>query len=147
MDSLVRTLSEAEMFVKIVNADNSELEIELQNIAHIYNFCPRILRTRRHGKNVRIYMERIDGDILADIYGDDPSNVPQWVWDEIRTMVRVLYEEEGVEYVDITPYNFIEKDDRIYMIDFGDAKYTNGTPDWFLTEFLDGENSWNPDYK
>jgi len=135
------------MFIKTVSADTSDLEIELQNVAHMYNFSPRILRTRRHGKNVRIYMERIDGDILSDLYGDCAADIPKWIWDEIRTMIRVLYEDEGIEYVDITPYNFIEKDDRIYMIDFGDAKYTNGNPNWFLLEFLDGENSWNPDYK
>jgi len=35
------------------------------------------------------------------------------------------------------------------MIDFGDARYTdNDKPvDWFVREFMEGENSWNPDYK
>lgn len=135
------------MFVKNVWAGDSELEIELQNIAAKYGFCPRILKTEKRRNRVRIYMEHIEEEPLANSYGDHPDDTPEWIWDEIRNMVRTLYEEEGIEYLDITPYNFIEKDDRIYMIDFGDAKYTNGTPDWFLTEFLDGENSWNPDYK
>ena len=135
------------MFVKDVPACDSELEIELQNIAADYDFCPRITKTERHGDIVRIYMEDVEEEPLVVTYGDDPKDIPTWIWDEIRDMITVLFEEEGIEYVDITPYNFIEKDGRIYMIDFGDAKYTEGEVDWFLTEFLEGENSWNPDYK
>ena len=33
------------------------------------------------------------------------------------------------------------------MIDFGDARYANEEIDWFLDEFMGGENYWNPDYK
>jgi serine/threonine-protein kinase RIO1 len=58
-----------------------------------------------------------------------------------------LYEVEGIEYPDITPYNFIKVKNKIYIIDFGDAKYRDKETNWFLTEFMDGENSWNPDYK
>lgn len=135
------------MFVKQIPAGDPEIEIEFQNIAAEYDFCPRIIKTERYGKRVRIYMEDIEEEPLAVTYGENADDIPEWIWKEIRYMVQTLYEEEGIEYVDITPYNFIEKDDRIYMIDFGDAKYTTGQPDWFLSEFLDGENSWNPDYK
>lgn len=132
------------MFIKDID---SETEIEFQNIAAEYDFCPRIIKTEKHGDRIRIYMEDIEEEPLVVTYGEDADNIPEWIWNEIRFMVRTLYEEEGIEYVDITPYNFIEKDDRIYMIDFGDAKYKEGESDWFLNEFLDGENSWNPDYK
>jgi tRNA A-37 threonylcarbamoyl transferase component Bud32 len=132
------------MFTKDVK---SELEVDLQTIASKHNFSPRILKTEEHNGMLRIYMEDLEEEVLAVEYGEDPSDVPVWIWNEIRRMVQHLYDEEGIEYVDITPYNFIEKNGRIYMIDFGDAKYTNGTPDWFLAEFLEGENSWNPDYK
>ena len=92
-------------------------------------------------------MEDLEEMCLADRYGDDPAKIPKWIWDEIRRMLLILLNAEGIEYIDITPYNFIQKDDKIYVIDFGDAKYTDGEVDWFLQEFLDGENSWNPDYK
>jgi tRNA A-37 threonylcarbamoyl transferase component Bud32 len=91
-------------------------------------------------------MDDLDAETLFELYGDSPENVPVWIWESIRTMVSTLYEEEGIEYPDITPYNFIEKDSRIYMIDFGDAKYKEGEPNWFLIEFLDGSNGWNPDF-
>lgn len=135
------------MFIKDIWAGDSESEIEFQTIASRYDFCPKILKTEEDGDIVRIFMEDIEEEPLVHHYGEDPEDVPEWIWDEIRRMVQTLYEEEGIEYVDITPYNFIEKNDRIYMIDFGDARYTNGTPDWFLSGFLEGENSWNPDYK
>ncbi len=122
----------------------------MQNIGAKYNFSPKIFRTERmenKGDNNRVCMERIDAECLANVYGDDPSNIPKWIWNDIRNIVETLYTEEGIEYIDITGYNFIEKNGRICIIDFGDAKYTDGNINWFLKEFLDGENSWNPDYK
>ena len=135
------------MFVKAVSKDSSENEIELQSIASRYGFSPKIINSTYLDDKCFIHMEHVEEVCLADKYGDDPKDIPEWIWEQIRTMIKTLFEEEGIEYIDITPYNFIEKDNRIYSIDFGDAKYTNGQIDWFLQEFIDGENSWNPDYK
>jgi tRNA A-37 threonylcarbamoyl transferase component Bud32 len=92
-------------------------------------------------------MEKVNGETLFDLYEDDPENVPLWIWDEIRRIVLTLHEEEGIEYVDISPFNFMKLNDKILVIDFGDAKYVGDEPDWFLQEFLDGTNMWNPDFK
>jgi tRNA A-37 threonylcarbamoyl transferase component Bud32 len=137
------------MFVKQVSADSSENEVELQTIAARHGFSPKIISTSTQENVCLIFMENLDADCLADVYGEDPDDIPTWIWDRIRTMVKTLLYEEGIEYIDITPYNFIEKDNRIYMVDFGDAKYTkpNELISWFLEEFIEGENSWNPDYK
>jgi tRNA A-37 threonylcarbamoyl transferase component Bud32 len=137
------------MFVKQVSADSSENEVELQTIAARHGFSPKIISTSTQDNVCLIFMENLDADCLADVYGEDPDDIPTWIWDRIRTMVKTLLYEEGIEYIDITPYNFIEKDNRIYMVDFGDAKYTkpNELISWFLEEFIEGENSWNPDYK
>jgi len=137
------------MFIKQVSADSSENEVELQTIAARHGFSPKIISTSTQGNICLIFMENLDADCLADVYGEDPDDLPTWIWDRIRTMVKTLLYEEGIEYIDITPYNFIEKNNRIYMIDFGDAKYTkpNELISWFLEEFIEGENSWNPDYK
>ena len=137
------------MYVKEVDPNKAESEIELQTIAAGYGFSPKISEVEYYDDTCKITMAHMEAECLANIYGDDPEDIPPWIWDQIRTMVTTLYEHEGIEYVDITPYNFIEKDNRIYMIDFGDARYTdnNKPADWFLREFMDGENSWNPDYK
>jgi len=67
---------------------------------------------------------------LADLYSDDPQAVPEWVWDEIHRILAILYEREGIEYTDITSYNFMQEavTDNIYIIDFGHAYYTGDGP-------------------
>ncbi len=132
------------MYIKEVEAKNASLQIGLQKTSAEYNFSPKIFTSEWHGTRIRIYMEDVGDDTLANLYGE---NVPEWIWNEIRYMIKTLFENEGIEYIAITPSNFIEKDNRIYIIDFDDAKYTDGDINWFLSEFLKGENSWNPEYK
>ena len=135
-------------FVKRVSTDEDyENEIELQRIASSYGFSPRILETEIIDEECLITMENFGDRTLAKIYGTEATDIPLEVWNAIRSILTILYEVEGIEYPDITPYNFMEVDEKIYIIDFGDAKYRFGEPNWFLAEFMDGENSWNPDYK
>jgi serine/threonine protein kinase len=135
------------MFIKEVCSSTSENEIELQKVAAGYGFSPKIISHTTIDNTCFICMEDLEAESLGDVYGEEPTAIPKWIWDEIRTIVSTLLEEECIEYRDINPYNFIEKDNRIYIIDFGDAKYVDGEINWFLREFIDGENSWNPDYK
>ena len=134
------------MFTKVVP---NLLEIELQDIAAIYEFAPRIHRV---DGNV-VQMDEIKGSCLADIYTDDPTKVPDWIWAEIYRILLILYEREGIEYVDITSYNFMLETEtqKVWIIDFGHAYYTSREKgekpqNWFLQEVLDGEKSWNPDF-
>lgn len=136
------------MFIKEVPTTTSENEVELQTIAARHGFSPNIIATSIVDSTCFICMENLNAECLANVYGENPDDIPTWIWDKIRTMVKTLLDEEGIEYPDITPYNFIEKDNQIYMVDFGDAKYISNDPiSWFVQEFIDGENSWNPDYK
>jgi tRNA A-37 threonylcarbamoyl transferase component Bud32 len=135
------------MFVKEVPADIANKEVAMQVIASKYGFSPKIIGHTIFADVCFISMEHLEAECIADIYGENPEDIPCWIWNEIRAMLRTLLDEEGIEYLDITPYNFIEKDNRIYVVDFGDAKYVDGKINWFLDEFLEGENSWNPDYK
>jgi predicted Ser/Thr protein kinase len=141
-------MAKATMFTKVIS---DKLEIELQDIAAGYGFAPRI---HRIDGNV-VQMDEIKGHCLADIYTDDPAKVPDFVWAEIHRILAVLFECEGIEYVDITSYNFMLETDtqKVWIIDFGHAYYSttpqtdNKKPiNWFLQEVLDGEKSWNPDF-
>jgi tRNA A-37 threonylcarbamoyl transferase component Bud32 len=145
-------------FNKIIVAKNArkiEREVEMQQRVSKYGFTPPItnfkLTYNESNKEYigNITMEHLDTLCLADMYSDDPEKIPVEIWDKIRKIVQMLYNEEGIEYIDITGYNFIEKDNKIYIIDFGDAKYTKKTEpiNWFLQDFLNGYNGWNPDYK
>lgn len=137
------------MFIKTIsNRENPKNEIELQTIVSTrYDFCPKILGVREDDMFTYVSMEYIEGYTLSDYYSDQPCDIPEWAWNEMRRIITLLYEDEGIEYRDISPYNFMISDDKLYIIDFGDAKYSDGEINWFLREFLDGENSWNPDYK
>ena len=132
-------------FVKTVDADTIQNEAELQRTSALYGYSPPVYEVT----DTEIYMEDLLAPCLADQYGDEPGDIPDWIWESIRSMLTALYNFECIEYVDITPYNFIEKEDKIYVIDFGHARYTSTKRpmNWFLQEFLDGENSWNPDFK
>jgi len=130
-----------------------QLEYDLQTyIGSKYNFTPKTNLITYYKDCVEISMDLIDnGCTLADHFSDDPENIPKWVWDEIRRIIRILYYEEGIEYIDITPYNFmIDSNNKIWIIDFGHAYYTDiAKPmNWFLSEFIYDElNSFNPDFK
>lgn len=95
-------------------------------------------------------MHKIVGNTIYHNYGDDPQNVPENIFDEIRNIVKELY-NYNILYRDITPYNFIEdKNGIIWVIDFGDTIISSAFSNedsWFVTDFLNGENLWNPDYK
>jgi RIO-like serine/threonine protein kinase len=137
-------------WTKSVSNDKAELEIELQSIASTYGFSPKIHRVTTDDNWTYIEMDKIQGDTLYTLYGDDPEDIPDMVWEQIRLIIQMLYDEEGIEYVDITPYNFMESNGKIYVIDFGDARYIPETDEpinWFLEEFLEGTNSWNPDFE
>ena len=124
-----------------------ELEIELQSIASSYLFSPKIQDVIFTDNYCDIIMDKIDTMCLADLYGDKPTDLPYFLWAKIHEVVQVLYEKEGIEYVDITPYNFIEHENKIYIIDFGDAYYKGDKPrNWFHKDFLNKPYGWNPDF-
>jgi RIO-like serine/threonine protein kinase len=132
------------VFKKVVS---SELEIELQKVSAGYGWTPNVV----YVDGLNVVMESVNGLSLYDKYGDSPSDIPEWIWTEIFRILTVLYECEGIEYVDITSYNFMEAEGKIWIIDFGHAYYTKKKggekPDnWFLQGVLDGEKRWNPDF-
>jgi len=135
------------------DARKIEREVEIQQFVSKFGFSPKIIDLKLSYDKVKdeyignISMEHLDAMCLADMYSDDPTKIPNIIWDKIRQIVKILY-DEGIEYIDITGYNFIEKDNNIYIIDFGDAKYTKKSVkiNWFLEKFLNGYNGWNPDF-
>ena len=144
------------ILTKIIVAHDArkiEREVEIQQFVSKFGFSSKIIDLKLTYDKVKdeyignITMEHLDTMCLADMYSDDPEKIPNIIWDKIRQIVKILY-EEGIEYIDITGYNFIEKDNNIYIIDFGDARYTKKSVkiNWFLEKFLNGYNGWNPDF-
>jgi len=129
------------------NVKNEEFEIHKivsEQISNIYT--PKI---HNYDKlNETLIMEEINEMNISDMYGDDAKDVPSYIFDEIRKIIIEL-SENNIDYPDITGYNFIEYKDKIYIIDFGDAKIIEdknlASP--FVKDFINGLNQWNPKFK
>ena len=120
-------------------------EIELQKRAAKKGFCPRIIDT---DYKTFIKMEKIEGTTVADMYGDDIKDCPKSIKQKIYTILYELYKVCEIEYIDVTPYNFMEDScGRIWVIDFGDARPVK--KHWYLQEVFENETilEWNPDFK
>ena len=126
---------------------SSYSEIAFQKIAAANGFAPQVLSEN----GLEFEMVDIGEMCLADMYGEDPNMLPDWIWNDIIEILTILYESEGIEYIDITPYNFIAKNNKVWIIDFGHAYYTtspNYPENWFLRNILhNDERAWNPDFK
>ena len=143
------------LFTKVLRkGDSSALEIELQMIAARHGLAPHIISVFQERTQTVVRMQDVDAPCLADLYGENPQEIPLTIWKQIYRIVTLLFDHEGIEYVDLTPYNFLERPDgRIVCIDFSRAFYTTagneGPPtNWFLAEFINEENgafTWNPD--
>lgn len=133
----------------------ADLEAELLDKAATLGVAPLLYDVLQHKDELVLCMERVDGQTLYELYGDDPRNIPNTVWGDIHSILERLFDMEGIEYIDITPFNFMmtknkQGTDKIVILDFGHAVYTennNGKPrNWFLQEFLDGVYTWNGDF-
>lgn len=123
----------------------SPKELELQECAADMGLAPSVIRSKylRDG-NVRVTMERILPMSVCDMYGYEEEDIPGHIWRKTRKVVKTLY-NNGIEYLDITGYNFIEDEDgKVWVIDFEHARPLGTRRNRFVKEFINGLNSWNP---
>ena len=135
------------MFIKDVSNRTEEQirqEVILQTRAAEKGLAPRVISS---DYKTYIEMEKIPEMCVADKYGENIKNIPKNVISDIYKIIRTLYHECDIQYVDVTPYNFIECDGRLWVIDFGDAIPV--VKNWYLQELFDNECvlEWNPDFK
>lgn len=127
------------------SAEQIKREVEFQDQASKVVLCPKI-----HSTDYKTYikMDDLEHMCVADMYGDDFDDTPPHVKDQIYTILRRLYDECNIQYIDVTPYNFIEVDGNMWIIDFGDAKKDTKL-NWYLAEVFDNNKltCWNPDYR
>jgi RIO-like serine/threonine protein kinase len=111
------------MFTKHFQSESEEdvrREARLQTIAHEFVSTPRILDCQP----TSITMERVDGMTVADMYGADIRRVPHALKREMYEMIHTLYKKAGIQYIDVTGYNFVidENTGQLWIIDFGHAR-------------------------
>ncbi len=130
---------------------NIEQEIRIQrqayNIGHEYRipiFVPEIYEFFVYDEVYYILMERLEGVPLANVYGEDYDDLPEDIKKEVHHILKMLFLND-IHYVDVTPYNFLLCDERIYLVDFGHASIV--PVNYYLKEFLVNRmNSWNTDF-
>lgn len=93
-------------------------------------------------------MQKIYNMSVSDMYGENRKKVPDEIFDEIRIIIEYLYNMDII-YPDITGYNFIEHENKIWIFDFEHVKfgkeYKKDHP--FVKKFINGHNGWNPAFK
>ena len=138
-------------FIKIIPKEDNEKDIlnEIRIQKKVYSLgikCPKILEYYWYKDSMYIIMEKIKGSDLQSIYGTNPKHTPRWIWKKVHDIIETLYNND-IEYSDITPYNFMKTlNNEIYIVDFGHSCILQDEyVDWFVDEFLNGINNWNPD--
>ena len=94
-------------------------------------------------------MNKIIGDNLSNIYGENEEDIDPEMFDRVREIIGTLA-RHNIEYPDITGYNFVlDSLGKLWIIDFEHSKYNMnyGTMDDFMKYFLEGNNEWNPEFK
>ena len=124
-------------------------EHEYKMHKHVYDLnivnTPKIISYDK--KTQVMVMEKIDNMNLSDMFGEEDYMVDEYYFDEIRTIIKTLY-ENNIEYPDITGYNFIEFDKKIWIIDFEHSSIIKKMmKDPFVSKFIGGSNKWNPEFK
>ena len=127
------------------NTSREEIQREgkLQRKAAAIGISPKVIRVNKQS----IVMENLDEPCIADKYGANINDIPEWIKEEIVNILHTLY-TMGIEYIDVTPYNFIEKDGIIYVIDFGHAHNVNDKIHYYLDEIFNTWylEKWNEDF-
>ena len=100
-------------------------------------------------KTLKLTMQQIPNMCISDYYGEKAENVPDKLFEKIREIIKTLY-CHNIIYPDITGYNFIELGPKVWIIDFGHARYVSNLEEKekeeFIMKFIDGYNGWNPDF-
>jgi RIO-like serine/threonine protein kinase len=120
-------------------------EAQLQKRAAEAGLSPEVRKITRNS----ITMDNLDEFCIADKYGEQIRMIPLWIRQEIVEILWTLYSQLGIQYVDVTPYNFIEKDGRVWIIDFGHAIDKSDNLDPYLERIFNTWKltRWNPRFK
>ena len=129
-----------------IKKDVSMKEYEMHKHVHSLGIVntPKILAYDRDTKVM--IMEKVNYMNVSDYYGEKETDISPELFKKIRQIIQTLY-DNNIVYPDITGYNFIEFDKRIWIIDFEHSNFKPLLKDYFVVKFINGKNKWNPRFK
>jgi tRNA A-37 threonylcarbamoyl transferase component Bud32 len=139
------TLKEEDIYYTKENVSLSEYRIH----KYVYNLgivnIPKIKTYDKKTKQMK--MLRVGKMNVSDYYGELAEHIDDELFAKIRNIIQTLY-DHNILYIDITGYNFIENNKKLWIIDFEHASYNYPRKtDKFVEKFLAGHNGWNPEFK
>ena len=124
--------------------ENIKKEVMLQRRAAEIGLSPKIIDT---DLKTYIDMEDLGEMCIADMYGESIDTMPESIKNDIYHILQRLYLECDIEYIDVTPYNFIDTYDKLWIIDFGDAQEAPKKNSFLKELFCKKElNVWNSEF-
>ena len=109
---------------------------------HIVNI-PKIIHYDKKTKQMK--MVKVGTMNVSDFHGEKATDISKELFAQIRSVIQTLY-DHNILYIDITGYNFIECENKLWIIDFEHAKYNAKRKNKFVEKFLEGANEWNPEF-
>jgi len=114
-------------------------DLQLPNI-HV----PKIVNYNKTTREMTLV--KIDNMNISDWYGAAEKNITPQLFDNIRQIIKTLY-DNNIVYPDITGYNFIEHDNKLWILDFEHSYFRKHKHTQFVQKFIKGMNKWNPNFK
>ena len=94
-------------------------------------------------------MKKVGKHNLSDQYGENATDVPKELFDQVIKIVRTLV-LHNIEYPDLTGYNFVEDSNgKIWIIDFEHSSLMTTTlvNNIHIQNICNGYKKWNPEFK
>ena len=94
-------------------------------------------------------MKKVEGMNLSDQYGDDATDIPNEIFEQVVKIVRNLV-LHNIEYPDLTGYNFVEDcDGKVGIIDFEHSNMmtTKEVTNIHIRNICNGCKEWNPEFR
>ena len=115
---------------------------------HVYALgivnTPKILAYDRETQFM--LMEKVPHMNISDYYGEKETHISAALFKKIRSVIKTLY-DNNIVYPDITGYNFIEHDNKLWILDFEHSYFRIHKHTQFVEKFMKGLNKWNPNFK
>lgn len=146
---LEKYLSEPDVYYIKRNVEHREYF--MQKYVHQLNIVnvPEIIEYDEANKIM--VMMRVGKNNLSHNYGENAADVPDELFDDVVKIVRTLV-LHGIEYPDLTGYNFVEDNKtygKIWIIDFEHAAITlsKEITNIHIINICNGKKLWNPDFR